>query len=283
MKRLMWLLREPLFHFVAIGGLIFALYAAVDDTGEAPADVIVIVPERIDQLAASFSAVWKRAPTDDELDFLIDEEVRSEVYYRTALALGLDRNDTIVRRRMRQKMEFLLDTGAYLQEPAAGELEAYFATNEEFYRSGLRLAFEQVYLGEVPAAEAISLSLTALLSDPPTDPATLGERSLLPARLGLSPPTAVDGVFGRGFFDLIAEFPPGEWAGPLVSAYGIHLVRILDTLPARTPPLEEIRDAVLKNWREAKAQEIREQDYAERRKHFVVEIRRGDARAAERQ
>ncbi len=283
MKRLMWLLREPLFHFVAIGGLIFALYAAVDDTGEAPADVIVIVPERIDQLAASFSAVWKRAPTDDELDFLIDEEVRSEVYYRTALALGLDRNDTIVRRRMRQKMEFLLDTGGYLQEPAAGELEAYFATNEEFYRSGLRLAFEQVYLGEAPAAEAISLSLTALLSDPPTDPATLGERSLLPARLGLSPPTAVDGVFGRGFFDLIAEFPPGEWAGPLVSAYGIHLVRILDTLPARTPPLEEIRDAVLKNWREAKAQEIREQDYAERRKHFVVEIRRGDARAAERQ
>jgi len=283
MKLLMRLLREPLFHFIAIGGLIFAVFAAVDDTGEAPANVIVIVPERIDQLAASFSAVWKRAPTDDELDFLIDEEVRSEVYYRTALALGLDRNDTIVRRRMRQKMEFLLDTGGYLQEPAAGELEAYFATNEEFYRSGLRLAFEQVYLGEVPAAEAISLSLTALLSDPPTDPATLGERSLLPARLGLSPPTAVDGVFGRGFFDLIAEFPPGEWAGPLVSAYGIHLVRILDTLPARTPPLEEIRDAVLKNWREAKAQEIREQDYAERRKHFVVEIRRGDARAAERQ
>ena len=283
MKLLMRLLREPLFHFIAIGGLIFFLYAAVDDAREAPADVIVIAPERIDQLAAGFRSVWKRMPTDDELDALIDEEVRAEVYYREALALGLDRNDAIVRRRMRQKMEFLLDTGAYLQEPAAGELEAYFATNEEFYRSGLRLAFEQVYLGEAPAAEAISLSLTALLSDPPTDPATLGERSLLPARLGLSPPTAVDGVFGRGFFDLIAEFPPGEWAGPLVSAYGIHLVRILETLPARTPPLEEIRDAVLKNWREAKAQQIREQDYAERRKHFTVEIRRGDAQAAQSQ
>ncbi len=123
----------------------------------------------------------------------------------------------------------------------------------------------------------------ALWSDPPIDPATLGQRSLLPARLGLSPPNAVDGVFGKGFFDLVAELPPGEWAGPVVSAYGAHLVRILDTLPARTPPLEEIRDAVLKNWREAKAQEIRERDYAERRNHYIVEIRRGDASAAESQ
>lgn len=280
MKRLLRLLREPLFHFIAIGGLIFAVFAAIDDSGEPPADIIVIVPERIDQLAASFSAVWKRAPTADELDFLIDEEVRAEVYYREALALGLDRNDAVVRRRMRQKMEFLLDTGAFLQEPAAGELEAYFAANEPTYRSGLRLALEQIYLGEAPTAEAISLSLGALRSDPPADPATLGERSLLPARLGLSPSSAVDGVFGQGFFELVAELPPGEWSGPVVSAYGVHLVRVLDTRPARTPPLEEIRGAVLRNWREAKAREIREADYAERRKRFVVEIRRRDARAA---
>ncbi len=281
MNLLMRLLREPLLHFLAIGSLIFLLFAAIDDTRQAPTDVIVITPERIDQLAAGFSSVWKRMPTDDELDALIDEEVREEVYYRGALALGLDRNDTIVRRRMRQKMEFLLDTGAYLQDPAAGELEAYFAANEEFYRSGLRLAFEQIYLGEAPRAEAISLSLGALQSDPPADPATLGERTLLPAQLGLSPPNAIDGVFGKDFFELLAELPPGVWAGPVVSAYGVHLVRILDSLATRTPPLEEVRDAVLRDWMAAKAQEIREQDYAERRKHFVVEIRRGDERTAE--
>ena len=281
MKRLMRLLREPLFHFIAIGGLIFAVYAAVDDTGEAPADVIVIAPERIDQLATEFSSVWKRMPTDDEINSLIEADIREEVYYREALALGLDRNDAIVRRRMGQKMQFLMDTGAYLQDPAAGELEAYFAANEDFYRSGLRLAFEQVYLGEAPAAEAIATIIKRASVDPSGDPATLGERTLLPARLGLSPINAVDGVFGEGFFDLVAQLPPGEWAGPLVSAYGVHLIRILDTLPARTPPLEEIRDAVLKNWREAKAQETREQDYAERRKHFVVEIRRRDERTAE--
>ncbi len=160
MKLLMRLLREPLLHVLAIGGLIFLLFAAVDDTGEAPADVIVITPERIDQLAAGFSSVWKRMPTDDELNALIDEEVREEVYYRGALALGLDRNDTIVRRRMRQKMEFLMDTGAYLLEPSAGKLEAYFAANEQTYRRGPRLAFEQVYLGETPGAETITRALS---------------------------------------------------------------------------------------------------------------------------
>jgi len=281
MKLMLRLLREPLFHFIAIGGLIFALYAAVDDTREAPADVIVITPERIDQLAAGFKSVWNRMPTDDELDALIDEDVREEVYYREALALGLDRNDTIVRRRLRQKMEFFMDSSANLLEPVAGELEAYFAANEQTYRREPRLAFEQIYLGETPGAEAISLSLGALRSDPPIDPATLGQRSLLPARLGLSPPTAVDGVFGKGFFDLVAKLSPGEWAGPLVSAYGVHLVRILDTLPARTPPLKEVRDAVLWDWKAAKAREVRDQDYAERRKRFVVEIRRRDARTLE--
>ncbi len=281
MNLLMRLLREPLFHFVAIGGLLFVLYAAVDDRRDAPANVIIITPERIDQLSGRFSSVWQRMPSDDELDALIEEEVRAEVYYREALALGLDKNDAIVRQRMRQKMEFLMDTGAYLRKPNEGELEAYFIANAGYYRSKLRLAFEQIYIGEAPASDAIAQSLGALRSVPPADPATLGAHSLLPAQLGLSPSNAVDGVFGEGFFDLLAELSPGEWAGPVVSAYGVHLVRVLATLPARTPPLEEIRGAVLKNWREAKAQEIREQVYAERRAHFTVEIRRGDARTAE--
>lgn len=280
MKLLMRVLREPLFHFITIGGLIFAVYAVLDDAGVSTADVIVITPERIEQLKAEHDSVWKRLPTADELDKLIDDEVREEVYYRDALVLGLDRNDAIVRRRMRQKMTFLLDTGAYLKEPSTGVLETYFATHESTYRSGLLLALEQVYLGEVPAVNTISRSLAALRSDPPADPATLAKRNLLPAQLGLSPETAVDGVFGEGFFDLVAELPTGEWAGPVVSSYGVHLVRILDALPARLPPLDQIREAVLRDWRAAQAREIRDLDYAERRQRFVVEIRRLDGSTA---
>ncbi len=281
MKHLKRLLREPLLHFFAIGGLIFLLYAAVSDTRRVPADVIVITLARIDQLAAGFSSVWKRMPTDDELDALINEDVRSEVYYREALALGLDKNDTIVRRRLRQKMEFLTDTGASLLKPVAGELKVYFAANEQTYKRGPRMAFEQIYLGETPNPETITQTLSALHSGPETDPSTLGERTLLPAQLDLSPPNAIDGVFGKGFFERLAELRPGVWSGPVASAFGVHLVRMLDTLPSRTPPLEEVRDAVLRDWKAAKAKEIREQDYARRRARFVVEIRRGDAKTAE--
>ena len=283
MKHLLRLLRAPLLHFVAIGGLIFLLFAAIDDTRQAPTDVIVITPERIEQLAARFSSVWKRTPTDDELDALINEDVREEVYYRVALALGLDKNDTIVRRRLRQKMEFLTDSGANLLEPAAGELEAYIAANEQAFRRGPRLAFEQIYLGEKPGPETITRSLNALKSGPASDPSALGERSLLPAQLGLSPPDAIDGVFGKGFFERLAELTPGVWAGPVASAYGVHLVRIGESLAARAPPLEEIRDNVLRDWKAAKARDLRELHYARLRERFIVEIRRADIATAENQ
>jgi hypothetical protein len=283
MKLLLRLLREPLLHFLAIGGLIFVLFAAMSEPGPEPADTIVVGPERIEQLAKGFQAVWRRPPTDDELRAMIDDFVREEIYYREALALGLDSNDTVVRRRLRQKMEFLTDSGAEILEPVAGELEAYLLANENTFRSGPRLAFEQIYLGETSAPESIRLSLSALQSDPLASPSTLGEHTLLPAQLGLSPPEAVDGVFGNGFFERLAELPPGVWAGPVVSAYGVHLVRILDSLPARMPPLEEIHDNVLRNWKAAKGRELRELFYARLRERFIVEIRRADTGTAEKQ
>jgi hypothetical protein len=280
MKHLRRLLREPLLHFFAIGGLIFLLYGAISNTGKEAADVIVITPARIDQLAAGFSSVRKRMPTNDELDALINEDVREEVYYREALALGLDKNDTIVRRRLRQKMEFLADIGASLLKPAAGELEDYFAANKQTYRSEPKLAFEQIYLGETPSPETITQTLSKLQSDPASSTATLGERTLLPPQLRLSPPNAIEGVFGKGFFEQLAKLRSGVWSGPVTSSYGVHLIRILESVPARMPPLEDVRDDVLRDWKAAKVKETREQDYAQRRARFIIEIRRGDTKKA---
>jgi hypothetical protein len=283
MRLIARLLREPLLHFLAIGGLIFLLFGALAEPRPGPTDTIVVGPERIEQLATGFQAVWRRPPTDDELRAMIDDFVREEVYYRQALALGLDRNDTVVRRRLRQKMEFLTDSAADLLEPAAGELEAYFAANEQTYRRGPRLALDQIYLGETPAPDTITRSLIALRSDPVAGTSALGERTLLPARLDLSPPNAIDGVFGQGFFERLAELPPGMWAGPVASSYGVHLVRIVDSLPASTPPLEDMRDAVLRDWKAAKAMEIRELHYARLREGFVVEIHGAEDGTAENQ
>ena len=182
----------------------------------------------------------------------------------------------MVRRRLRQKMEFLTDSGAELLEPTAGDLETYLAANEQTYRRGPRLAFEQIFLGQNPGPDSAKQILTALQSDPATDLSALGKRTLLPARLGLSLPNAVDGVFGQEFFDRLGILPHRVWAGPVKSAYGMHLVRITDSLPARTPPLEEVRDAVLRDWKVAKALEIRELHYARLRERYVVEIRRAE-------
>jgi hypothetical protein len=269
-------LREPLLHFIAIGGLFFLIFTAVNDVSENSIDTIIITPERIAQIATGFNGVWNRMPTAKELDNLIKEEVRSEVYYRDALALGLDKNDAVVRRRLRQKMEFLTDTGIYLQEPSPGELETYFAANKQAYRSEPRLAFEQIFLGESPPEYTVSQTLKTLLSKPAMDPSSLGQRTLLPAQLKLSQPDAIDSVFGKGFYNQIAELAPGEWVGPVTSVYGTHLIRTLDGQPARIPPLEEVRDFVLQHWKSAKAQENREQDYAKRRSRYIVEILRDE-------
>ncbi|MEN8130782.1 MAG: peptidylprolyl isomerase [Pseudomonadota bacterium] len=281
MKHLARLLREPLLHFFAFGGLIFLLFVAVSGPTPEPVDTIVIEPERIEQLRAGFQGVWRRPPGDDELRAIIDDFVREEIYYREALAFGLDRNDTVVRRRLRQKMEFLADTGADLLEPAAGELEAYLAANEQTFRREPRLAFEQIYLGDAPDQETITRSLSILQSDSVADPSELGERTLLPTQLGRSPPDAIDGVFGQGFFERLTELPPGIWAGPVESAYGVHFVRIIDSLPVRMPPLEEVRDAVLGDWKAEKALELRELQFARLKERYAVEIRGANARTLE--
>jgi len=277
MTHLARLLREPLLHFFAVGGLIFLLFTAASGPSPEPTDVIVVGPENIEQLATGFLAVWRRPPSDDELRALINDFVREEIYYREALALGLDSNDTVVRRRLRQKMEFLTDTGADLLEPAAGELEAYLAANQQRFRHEPRLAFEQIFLGETPAPESIEAALSALQSDPASDPSAWREHTLMPAQLGLSSPDAIDGVFGNDFFDRLAEIPPGVWAGPVESAYGVHLVRIIDSVSARMPPLEEVRDAVLRDWKAVKALELRELHFARLKQRYNVEIHGANA------
>jgi hypothetical protein len=277
MMLLQRLLREPLFHFTVIGALIFGVFAALNETDAPPSGVIIISAERSDQLASEFESVWKRRPAGEELDALVEEEIREEVYYREAIALGLDKNDALVRRRMRLKMEFLMDSTAHTLKPAEGELEAYLAANAENYLLESRVAFEQIYLGEDPSAEALATLLDRLRSDPALDRRTLGERTMLPGQLGLSTTDVVSGVFGKGFAEQFAEVSTGEWFGPVTSTYGLHLVRLLDVLPARPPVLEEVYDDVSRDWMAEKAGDVHDRDYAERRSHFTIEIHRSDA------
>lgn len=273
-KRLWRFLREPLFHFCLIGSLLFIVSEKINNDRERADNLIIVSSARISQLKFQFESTWKRPPSAKEINNLIEGHIREEVYYRGALSLELDRNDAVVRRRMVQKMEFLIDTGSYLEEPVAGELEAYFTANNQSFRQSALLAIEQIYLGEEPDLEKVSQILTTLNSRQDIDIAALGERTFLPGHLGLSTTEVVDGVFGNGFFEQVLTFPQESWSGPVRSSFGAHLVRIVDRLVERTPAFSEIRDLVRKDWRAAKALEVRQKDYLARRSHFVIEIDR---------
>ncbi|MDA1073373.1 MAG: peptidylprolyl isomerase [Proteobacteria bacterium] len=272
MRHFKRLLREPLFHFLVCGSLLFGLYTIVSPPVSVPRKSIVVGPERIAQLTAGFEGVWRRPPDAEELRRLIEMFVREEVYYREALALGLDRDDTIIRRRLQQKMEFLTDSGADLLQPDESDLETYYAANEQKFRHSPRIALQQIYLGQKPMADEISKALTALRTDSEADPAQWGERTLLPAQVALSAPNAIDGVFGTGFFDELENQPVNQWSGPVESGYGLHLVRVLEREPGRLRPLVEVREVLEREWKAEKAQEMREEIYFRLSEGYDIEL-----------
>jgi len=180
-----------------------------------PPNVITVSPKNIERMRTGFVGVWQREPSGDELNALIEDAVREEVYYREAVALGLDKGDALVKRRMRLKLEFLMDSASSVLEPVDGELEAVFTDNTQDYLQEPRVAFEQIFLGERP--DAVDAALMQMRADPNADLAILGRRSQLPAQLGLATKANVTGVFGRGFFDRVSGLDKMLWSGPVAS------------------------------------------------------------------
>jgi parvulin-like peptidyl-prolyl isomerase len=270
MSRIVSFLRQPLLHFLLIGAAVFAVYDALDNsasTGSAQEE-IVISDATVAQLAANFQSVWSRAPTPDELGNLVEDLIKEEVLTREAIALSLDRNDAVIRRRLRQKMEFLTDSAAAALNPSDEELRALFDAEPGRYASNQRVAFDQVFVGDNPDAGAIEKVREALRSG--ADPASIGAITLLPQSLPLSASSSVEGMFGRGFFDALVEAEVGDWSGPVKSGYGVHFIRITDRSDAAIPDFESVHEAVLRDWIEAKAKEIADAQYQRLLSRYTV-------------
>ena len=271
-------LSEPLVHFLALALAIFAGYALVGaDAGERQ-ESIVVTALKIEQMATLFAKTWQRPPSADELKGLIDDHVKEEVLVRQALALGLDRDDAVVRRRLRQKMEFLNTADAEALEPTDAELGAYLAINADAFRINGMLAFEQVFLnpqrrGDRAEQDAGSI-LEALLSDPAADRSLLGDATLLPPELPLSDSVSIAQTFGTDFAEALDEAPLGRWVGPVASGFGLHLVRVTERVPDRMPSLDEARDAVAREWTNARRKELEDQRFSELLKGYAVTIER---------
>jgi hypothetical protein len=257
-------LRDPLVHFLAVGAGLFALHASMADRAPAPdAAEIVVSRGRIESLAETFARQWHRAPSDDELAGLVRDFVREEALAREAAALGLDRDDTIVRRRLAQKMEFVSDDLAAAIAPGEDELRRFFADHPERFATEPRYTFTHVLLDRGRRGAALEADAAALLASlnaagAATDVDALGDGRVLPARFADVARHAVEAQLGADFAARLDALVPGRFVWPVESAFGPHLVRLEARIPGRLPPFDEARDAVAREWFAAKRREVRE-------------------------
>jgi hypothetical protein len=243
------LFHEPLVLFLLAGSVLFAVVHWQGGSGGPGSNRIVITPGLIDHLASGFVATWQRPPSEAELKGLIDDYVKEEIATREAVAMGLDRDDTIIRRRLRQKLEFLLaeETGA---TPATdAELNAWLDRHPGALRTEPRVAFRQVYVrpdrhGGSARADAEKLLARLRAAGPDAVIEKMGDASMLPAEQPLEPEREVARTYGEDFARDLATVAPGAWAGPIESPFGLHLVFVRERVGAAKPPLAEIRPAI---------------------------------------
>jgi len=259
--------REPLLHFILLGSLLFALDAFLREREvEAGAGDIVVSEGRIENLAALFAKTWQRPPSAAELGSLVDDYVLEEALYREGLELGVDRDDAVIRRRVRQKMEFVVGDVVELAEPSEEQLEAWLAEHPESYERPERFTFRQVFLSRDKRGAALRsdadhvLAVLASLSAE-VDPTGLGDPTLLEHAFGDSAADSVAASFGPSFLSDLARAPTGAWSGPIESPFGLHLVFVDARDGGRLPSLDEVRDAVARDWSYARRAEASEQLY----------------------
>jgi hypothetical protein len=265
------LLREPLLHFLLLGGVLFVIFGRGGPEPPAGGTEIVVTTADIQRIAAGFSATWQRPPSENELQGAINDYIREEVLYRTGLSLGLDKDDTIVRRRIRQKMDFFLEDT--VGEPDGSELRAFFDTNANKFRVEPRISFRQVFLSSKrsnPKADAEALLPQLVASGPNVEGG--GDPLLLPETFGLTALSQIDAQFGEGFASELSKVAPGHWAGPLRSAYGFHLVLVTAAQPSQLPPFEEVRNAVQREWFAARRAAVLDEEYQKLQANYHVRV-----------
>lgn len=270
MKRV---LGEPLVHFLIAGALVFLAFSLLRGQDRETRE-IVVSGQQVEQLAATFAKTWQRPATEPEIKALIDDHVKEEIYVREALRLGLDENDTVIRRRLRQKMEFMEQADAAGLTPTAAELEAFFQDHTSAFEVEPKLALEQVFIDPRKHAEGAETAALDVLNKLRGNASVteLGDPSMLPPAVALSAPGVVAAIFGPGFAEKAVSLPVGEWRGPVPSEYGLHLVRVTERVNGRLPALEDVREAVITKWRAAKQDELSRRRFEDLLNSYTVRI-----------
>jgi peptidyl-prolyl cis-trans isomerase C len=272
------LFREPLVQFLLAGLALFVVYRLLhpEVAGDDVSNRIVLTPDDLRQISVAWLAQGRPPPTPEEMKSLVANRVREEILFREALALGLDEDDTIVRRRMVQKMEFLAQDIADLSDPSGAELEVWFRQHAGRFAEPARATFRNLYFspdrrgaGARAAAEA---ALAMLAGKPMSAPeaAALADPFMFQDYYPERTADQVAKDFGPGFARALFEIEPGSWQGPIESGYGWHLLWVESFVPARVPGFEEVEPAVREAWVEAQRVEFERKAFDRMKARYTV-------------
>lgn len=273
-------LREPLLHFLILGALIFGLYFWINGAAlkTASPGQIEITAGTIELLQNDWRRQWQKDPTPEELQQSIDAYIRDEIFYREALALEMNQNDLIIRRRLIQKMEFLAEDVAALQEPTDADLQTYLDAHSEQYTITPRLSFSQLYFSQELRGDQTDVDARKLLTTLQTNPSgmkqteKMGDRSMLPKTFTLATTTELESLFGSAFATEMATVNQVGWQGLFHSAYGTHLVHVTGLVPGHPATLAEVRDQVRLDWLEDQRQQRAKAFYQQLRDRYTIKI-----------
>ena len=270
-------LKEPLFHFLLIGAGLFMLYGWQTDDDALRPDQIVFTEAHVDRLINLWERKWQRLPTQKELQGLIEQQIREEVLYREALAMGLDKDDQVVRRRMSQKMEFISNDLASLAEPDDAQLQAYLDKHSDKFAIPGRISYSQVYLNASERGEQVYTDAQKLLeelsqSTVDIDISMAGDSFMGGYSFNDETDFGVARLFGKVFAQALFKLPVGDWTGPVESGYGLHLVRVDSRTDSRAPSLEQVRDKVRFEWLAEQQRKTNDLLYSELRKRYEITI-----------
>ena len=280
-NRLLSIAREPLVHFLLLGGAIYLAYGLMGPGVEGSADdarTITVSTAEIGWLSESWQKRWNRPPTADELAGLIDGYVRETVFYREALAMGLDRDDTIIRRRLAQKLEFLSQDLVASVPPTDEQLQSFFDANPERYESPALMSLTQVFVdpdkrGDETLTDAEAIGAQLRLLDPPTQGAErLGDPFMLQTYYPERTQAELSKLFGSEFAKSVAEARSGEWQGPVLSGYGVHWIFVDNRSEAQAAEFADVRDKVRRDWADDRRAEFDEEFYENLRARYEVVI-----------
>lgn len=261
--------RQPLLHFLLAGAAIFLLGALRGDPEAVRNERIVVTAPQVERIAGLWQRTWGRPPSETELQALVRDHIKEEVYYREALKLGLDVNDTVIRRRLRQKMEFFATDAAGLAAPDEATLRGWFASNADRYRIGPQFDFQQVYLA-APDDAGTGRLLRALRDG--SDPGSLGDTIDLPVEMAAAARIEITRVFGSAFFESLDSMPVGAWSGPVESGFGWHLVRVQRKTPAEVPRFDAVRRRIENDWHADQARQVLDESFEELLAQYDVDV-----------